>query len=65
MDSIHNLTDENVLKLHESIKEQVAADIRLGSRHRLLGETARQHAARLHEELVRRRLRFTPIEWDC
>jgi hypothetical protein len=35
----------------------------LGSRHRLLGETARQQEARLRAELDRRRLRFTPIVW--
>jgi hypothetical protein len=64
MSSIHSLADENVLKLYENIKEQVAADNRLGSRHRLLGDAARQQAARLREELDRRRLRFTPIEWD-
>lgn len=64
MDGIHNLADENVFRLYENIREQVSADIRLGGRHRLLGETARQRAARLREELDRRRLRFAPIEWD-
>ena len=64
MSSIYSLADENVLKLYESIREQVSADIRLGGRHRLMGETARLHAARLREELDRRRLRFTPIDWD-
>lgn len=61
MNSIHNLADENVLKLYENIREQVSADVRLGNRHRLLGETARQQAARLRDELD---LRFTPIDWN-
>jgi hypothetical protein len=34
-----------------------------GGKHRLLGETARQNTQRLRDELDRRRLRFTPIDW--
>jgi hypothetical protein len=64
MSSVRILADDNVLRLYENIREQVSADIRLGSRHRLLGETAKQQAERLHEELDRRRLRFAPIDWD-
>jgi hypothetical protein len=60
---ISGLADENVLRLYDNIREQVAADVGLGSRHRLLGETARQQAERLREELNRRRLRFSPIDW--
>jgi len=53
----------DLVRLYESIREQVSADIQLGSRHRLLGETARQRADRLREEPDRRRLRFVPIDW--
>lgn len=60
---IHALSDESLLKLFENIRQQVAADIRLGSKHRLLGETARQEALRLEEELRRRGLTVTPIVW--
>ena len=63
MSSIRILADDNVLRLYENIREQVSADIRLGSRHRLMGETAKQQAERLREELDRRRLQFTPIDW--
>jgi hypothetical protein len=52
------------MRFYENIREQVSADIRLGSRHRLLGETAKHQAERLREELDRRRLQFKPIEWD-
>ena len=39
---IEVLTDESVLTLYENIRQQVSADIRLGDRYRLLGETAKQ-----------------------
>ncbi len=63
MSDIGRLTDDSVRRLYESIREQVAADARLGSRHRLVGEPARQQAERLRAEMDRRRLRFTPIDW--
>lgn len=61
--ALQDLTDESVLKLYESIRQQVAADIQLGSRYRLLGDTAKQQAQRLRDELDRRKVRFTPIDW--
>jgi hypothetical protein len=61
---IQNLNDESVLTLYESIRQQVSADIRLGSKHRLLGETAKQQAQRLREEIDRRRLQAAPISWE-
>ena len=60
---IQDLSDESVLKLYENIREQVSADMNVGGKHRLLGETARQQAQRLRDELDRRRLKFTPIDW--
>jgi hypothetical protein len=61
--AIEDLRDESVLKLYESIRQQVSADRHAGNKLRLLGETAKQQAERLREELDRRRLRFTPIDW--
>ena len=61
--SIQDLSDESVLKLYENIRQQVSADIRAGGKYRLLGETAKQQAQRLRDELSRRRLSFTPIDW--
>lgn len=61
--SLERLTDASVLKFYENIRQQVVADSKLGSPHRLLGDSARHHAIRLEQELVRRRLRFTPIVW--
>jgi hypothetical protein len=60
---IERLSDESVRKLYENIRLQVAHDVQSGSRHRFMGETARQQAERLRGEMDRRRLRFTPIDW--
>ncbi|MCK1357197.1 MULTISPECIES: hypothetical protein [unclassified Bradyrhizobium] len=61
--AIQDLSDASVHKLYENIRQQVAADLRLGSKHRLLGETAKREALRLEEELKRRRIPYTPISW--
>lgn len=59
--SIQSLADENILRLYDNIRQQIWADSRSGTR--FMGETARVHAERLRDEIDRRRLRFTPIEW--
>jgi hypothetical protein len=60
---IENLSDDSVLHLYENIREQVAADLRIWSPHRLLGETARREAERLRKELDRRGVRYSHINW--
>ena len=60
---IEVLTDKSVLTLYENIRQQVSADIRLGDRYRLLGETAKQQERRLRREIDRRGLRVTAIHW--
>jgi hypothetical protein len=55
--------DERLLIYYESVRRQVEADMRSGGRYRFVGESARQYAERLREEMDRRRLRFTPIDW--
>jgi hypothetical protein len=63
MIDVRFLSDESVLRFYESIREQVSADLRLDSRYRLMGASARQQADRLQQEMTRRHMRFTPIEW--
>jgi hypothetical protein len=63
MGDIQLLSDESLHRLYDNIRDQVAIDARSGSQHRFMGETARQQAERLREEMDRRRLRFDPIEW--
>jgi hypothetical protein len=41
----------------------VELDIRSGGRYRFAADGVRQYADKLREEMDRRRLRFTPIEW--
>jgi hypothetical protein len=62
--SIENLADENLVKLYENIREQVAEDRRLGGRYRFMGESAKQQAVRLREEIDRRRLQIQRIDWE-
>jgi hypothetical protein len=61
--SFSNAKDDSLLVFYESVRRQVDADTNSGGRYRFLGETARQYAERLREEMDRRRLRFTPIDW--
>jgi len=62
--AIEKLSDQSLMTLYENIRQQVSADIRLGSRHRLVGEAAKERAERLHEEIERRRLQVGPIIWE-
>ena len=58
-----NAKDESLLYFYESIRRQVDTDRNAGGRYRFAGDNARQYADKLREELDRRRLRFTPINW--
>jgi hypothetical protein len=56
--------DERLLVFYENVRQQVELDKRSGSRYRFAGDGVKQYADRLREEIERRRLRFTPIDWD-
>jgi hypothetical protein len=58
------IKDENLVIFYESVRQQVVADIQAGGRYRLIGDSVKQYADRLGEEMNRRRLRFTPIDWQ-
>ena len=59
---IANLNDESILRLYDNIRNQVDAD--RGSKHKFAsGPTVKQYATTLREEMVKRRLQHTPIEW--
>jgi hypothetical protein len=55
--------DERLLAFYENVRHQVYLDVKLGGRHRLMGEGVKQYAEKLREEMERRRLQFTPIDW--
>jgi hypothetical protein len=56
--------DERLLAFYENVREQVELDKRAGGRYRFAGDGVKQYADTLREEIERRRLRFTPINWD-
>ena len=58
-----NSKDERLLMFYESFRRQVDLDKQAGGRYRLAGDGVKQYAEKLREEMERRRLRFTPIDW--
>jgi hypothetical protein len=56
--------DERLLAFYENIRHQVHLDVQLGSQHRLVGDGVKKYADKLREEMDRRRLHFTPIDWN-
>ena len=58
-----NTKDETLAVYYESVGQQVVADIRAGGRYRLIGDSVKQYAENLSEEMERRRLHCTPIDW--
>jgi hypothetical protein len=55
--------DESLVRYYENVRRQVEADNQAGGRYRFAGDGVRNYAEKLREEMGRRRLRFTPIEW--
>ena len=55
--------DERLLAFYENVRRQVEMDLRSGGRYRFAGEGVKQYADKLREEMDRRRLQFTPIDW--
>jgi hypothetical protein len=62
--NLTNTTDESLLAIYESVRRQVMADVRLGNR-RLAGNAMKQYANQLQDEMNRRQISFTPIEWPA
>ena len=59
---IADLNDESILRLYDSIRNHVDAD--RGSKYKFaIGASVKQRATTLREELTRRRLQHSPIEW--
>ena len=55
--------DERLLAFYENVRRQVEIDQRSGAKYRFAGEGVKQYAEQLREEMDRRRLQFTPIDW--
>jgi hypothetical protein len=54
--------DESLLSLWESVRRQVLADRVNGGRSRFVGDNLRAYAELLCSEMVRRELKYTPID---
>jgi hypothetical protein len=61
--SISTMKSERLLTFYENVRHQVEQDIKSGFRHALAGNAVKQYAEQLREEMERRRLEFTPIDW--
>lgn len=60
--SVEQMPDERLAHFYENIRQQVEAD--RGKKHQFTtGPTVRQYADRLRNEMIKRRLRHSPIEW--
>ena len=55
---------ERLVAFYENVRGQVEIDKRSGGRYRFAGDGVKQYAEKLREEIERRRLRFTPIDWN-
>jgi hypothetical protein len=55
--------DERLLAFYNNVRRQVEMDKRSGGRYRFAGDGVKQYADKLREEMERRRLSFTPIDW--
>jgi len=63
MNDLSKSKDETLLAFYEDVRRQLDADIKSGGRYRFISESVKQYSDRLSEEMDRRRLRFTPIDW--
>jgi hypothetical protein len=57
-----NLNDDSILRLYESVRSQVDADCTSQYKF-MIGPSVKQYATILREELTRRHLQRSPIEW--
>ena len=57
-----HLKDESVLRFYENVQTQVEAERQLPHKF-LTGDSVKQYAATVREELNRRRVQHNPIEW--
>ena len=58
------MKDERILAFYENIRRQVQIDKSIGGRYRFAGEGVKQYAERLREEMDRRRLGYSRIDWS-
>jgi len=60
--SLEKISDESVINYYESIRKQAEAD-RTHKHHFTASLSVRDRAEKLREEMIRRRLQHSPINW--
>ena len=60
--SVERMPDERLAHFVDNIRQQVEAD-RAQKHQFTAGPTVRQYADQLRSEMVKRRLKYSPIEW--
>jgi 23S rRNA A2030 N6-methylase RlmJ len=60
--SLENLSDENVARYYDQIR-RLADEDRAHKRHFTASPSIRERAERLRDEMTRRRLHHSPINW--
>ena len=58
-----NSKDETLLRFYQNVRDQVQADSQFGGKYRFAGDGVKQYADKLRDEMERRRLQFSPIDW--
>ena len=58
------MKDERLLRFYENLRSQVEIDKQAGGRYRLAGDGVKQYAEGLREEMDRRRLQYSRIDWS-
>ena len=62
--SLDRISDESLALYYESIRKQADAD-RAQNHHFTASPTVRERAEKLREEMIRRKLRHSPIRWPA
>jgi hypothetical protein len=60
--SVEHMPDERLTRFYENIRRQVEAD-QVYKHQFMAGPTVRHYADSLRSELIKRRLKHSPIEW--
>ena len=60
--SFERISDESIARYYESIRQQAEAD-RKHKEHFAASPKVRERAEKLREEMIKRRLQHSPINW--
>jgi hypothetical protein len=60
--SVENMPDDRIIHFYENIRQQVEAD-KANEHQFMTNPTVRQYADNLRSEMIKRRLKHSPIEW--